>query len=76
MQNILLLAKLIFFKNSFLLEVDGFVFGISNIDVMPPIIAARLPEYKSSESVAPGSLKWTWVSIAPGNTNKFFASTT
>ena len=44
-------------ENSFLLEVGGFVFGISNTEVIPPAIAALLPECKSSASVEPGSLK-------------------
>ena len=35
-------------------------------DVTPPKIAALLPEFKSSASVDPGSLKCTRVSIPPG----------
>tara|TARA_B000000609_G_C24141782_1_gene331705 strand:- start:111 stop:233 length:123 start_codon:yes stop_codon:yes gene_type:complete len=38
-------------------EVGGLVFGISKTAVMPPAIAALLPEFKSSVSVEPGSLK-------------------
>ena len=37
--------------------VAGLVFGISNTEVIPPTIAALLPDAKSSVSVEPGSLK-------------------
>ena len=40
-----------------MLEVGGFVLGISNTAVIPPATAALLPECKSSVSVDPGSLK-------------------
>ena len=43
--------------------MGGFVFGISKTPVIPPTIAALLPEFRSSASVEPGSLKCTWVSI-------------
>tara|TARA_B110001450_G_scaffold57508_1_gene54140 strand:- start:1556 stop:1714 length:159 start_codon:yes stop_codon:yes gene_type:complete len=51
-----------------LVDVGGLVLGISNTLVIPPAIAALLPECKSSVSVEPGSLKWVWVSIHPGKT--------
>ena len=50
------------------MEVGGLVFGISNTLVIPPAIAALLPELRSSVSVDPGSLKCVWVSMQPGNT--------
>ena len=68
MQYILFLARSNFFWNSTLVEVGGLVLGISNTLVIPPAIAALLPECKSSVSVEPGSLKWVWVSIHPGKT--------
>ena len=43
--------------------------------VTPAFAAAAVPEGKSSLSGAPGSMKWTWVSIIPGITNKSLAST-
>ena len=54
--------------------VAGLVFGISNTEVMPPTIAALLPEAKSSVSVEPGSLKCVWVSMQPGRTVSPLAS--
>ena len=54
--------------NSLNVDVGGLVFGISNTEVMPPATAALLPLSKFSASLAPGSLKCTWVSIAPGKT--------
>jgi hypothetical protein len=50
------------------------VFGISNTEVIPPAIAALLPECKSSVSVEPGSLKWVCVSMHPGKTINPLAS--
>jgi hypothetical protein len=44
-------------NNVYILEVGGFVLGISNTLVIPPAIAALRPEFKSSVSVDPGSLK-------------------
>ena len=38
-------------------DVGGLVFGISKTAVIPPATAALLPEFKSSVSVEPGSLK-------------------
>ena len=48
--------------------MGGLVLGISNTLVIPPAIAALLPECKSSVSVDPGSLKCVWVSMHPGKT--------
>ena len=56
-----------------MVEVGGLVLGISNTLVIPPAIAALLPECKSSVSVEPGSLKCTCVSIHPGKTINPFA---
>ena len=44
-------------SNSSKFVVGGLVFGISKTEVIPPITAALLPEFKSSASVDPGSLK-------------------
>ena len=55
-------------------DVGGLVFGISKTAVIPPATAALLPEFKSSVSVEPGSLKCVWVSMQPGKTVWFFAS--
>ena len=74
MQYILFLAKSNFLWNSFLVDVGGFVLGISKTEVMPPATAALLPELRSSVSVDPGSRKWVWVSIQPGRTVKPLAS--
>ena len=74
MQYILFLARSNFFWNSFFVDVGGLVFGISNTAVIPPAMAALLPEWRSSVSVDPGSLKCVWVSMQPGKTVKPFAS--
>ncbi len=47
---------------------EGTVFGMSATAVTPPAAAARVPDWKSSLSVNPGSLKWTCMSIIPGRT--------
>ena len=57
-----------------MLDVGGLLLGISNTAVIPPATAALLPEFRSSVSVEPGSLKWVWVSMQPGKTIWPFAS--
>ena len=56
------------------MDVGGFVLGISKTAVIPPVTAALLPEFKSSVSVEPGSLKCVCVSIQPGKTVNPLAS--
>src|SRR3990170_568085 len=53
-------------SNAARLVTGGFVFGMSNTAVTPPIAAAVVPVKKSSASVLPGSRKWTWRSTPPG----------
>ena len=40
--------------------------GMSKKAVPPPAARAREPVVRPSQSVRPGSLKWTWESIQPG----------
>ena len=46
----------------------GLLLGISITSVYPPEAAALVPHSQSSLYSAPGSKKWVWVSIPPGNT--------
>ena len=46
--------------------VLGVVFGISKKAVTPPMAAPAEPAARSSLCSRPGSRKWTWVSITPG----------
>ena len=49
--------------------VGGWAFsGMSTKHVPPPAATARLPDAKPSQSVRPGSLKWTCASTTPGRT--------
>src|SRR5688572_26996503 len=41
--------------------------GMSKKQVPPPAASADEPVSKPSQSVRPGSLKWTWWSMRPGN---------
>ena len=47
--------------------------GMSKIVVVPPAAAAREPVANPSQSVRPGSLKWTCESITPGKIDSFVA---
>ena len=55
--NLSIFASLLTPQGKFLFDVGGLVFGISNTAVIPPAIAALLPEWRSSVSVDHGSLK-------------------
>ena len=46
--------------------VVGIVLGISRNVVTPPLAQARVAVCRSSLCVSPGSRKWTWSSITPG----------
>lgn len=44
----------------------GLVLGMAHTMVTPPASAAAVPDAKSSLWVPPGSRRWTWTSISPG----------
>lgn len=44
----------------------GLVLGMAHTMVTPPARAAAVPDAKSSLWVPPGSRRWTWTSIRPG----------
>lgn len=46
--------------------MGGRVLGMAQTMVTPPARAAAVPEAKSSLCVPPGSRRWTWTSINPG----------
>ena len=59
-----------------LLSTIGLVFAIQTTVVNPPLAADIEPVCISSLWVNPGSLKWTWTSISPGETMQLLASIT
>ena len=47
-------------------SVTGSVFGMAQMVVKPPLIAAAEPDFTVSLCSKPGSLRWQWRSINPG----------
>ena len=58
------------------LSVTGSVFGIAQTAVNPPAAAARAPVAMVSTSSRPGSRRWQWTSMNPGETTSPVQSTT
>jgi hypothetical protein len=56
------------------LSATGEVFGMQTIVVNPPAAAARAPLSIVSFHPKPGSRRWTWRSIRPGETMRLLAS--
>ena len=58
------------------LSFTGSVFGIAQTAVKPPAAAARVPVAIVSLSSRPGSRRWVWMSMKPGQTTRPFSSRT
>ena len=55
-------------------SIAGVVFGMHTTVVKPPATAASVPVAMVSASSCPGSRRWTWGSIRPGQTRQPSAS--
>src|SRR6059058_1093115 len=56
------------------LSATGEVLGMQTMVVNPPAAAARAPDAIVSFQPKPGSRRWTWRSIKPGETMRLLAS--
>ena len=54
----------------------GSVLGMAQTAVKPPAAAARVPVAIVSLSSRPGSRRWVWMSMKPGQTTRPFSSRT